>query len=313
LPPLFSSILTLLCTLAGLLPSPVNDTVADGHVRTPIRKETWSEQIADWLQWVCHWLLDPWPPTFSSAQSQYGPQFWTIPQEYRCSMTIFLMVVALAPVRQRLRIPILFSLSIYCMPRRRRQEELSLFLSGMMLADLEHRRQTQRDCLDHGRLRRIATISATVIRWLMLIFGLYLLSWPPNLGYKSPAYKLLGRIDKHHNHWHNFGACLALYAVVRIESLKRFLSTKGFLYLGRISFAVYCVHYIVNLVFGRMLLDLMWSLSGKDTEMRYQFGFFLGFALTTPLVILASHMFYIAVDTTSIRFSKFIHHRLTCE
>lgn len=313
LPPLFSSILTLLCTLAGLLPSPVDDIVADGHVRTPIRKDTWSEQITDWSQWVCHWLLNPWPPSFSTAPSQYGPQFWTIPHEYRCSMTIFLMVVALAPVRQRLRILILFSLSIYCMLLRRRQEELMLFLFGMMLADLEHRGQTQRNFMNHERLRRIATISAIAMRWLMLTFGLYLLSWPPNLGYKSPAYRLLGHIDKHHNHWHNVGACLTLSAVLRIESLKRCLSTKWVFYLGRISFALYCVHYIVNLVFGRMLLDFTWSLVGKDTETRYQLGFFIGFALTTPLVILASHMFYIAVDITSIRFSKLIHHMLTCE
>ena len=151
------------------------------------------------------------------------------------------------------------------------------------------------------------------MRWLMFVFSLFLLSWPPNLGYKSPAYRLLGYIDRKHNHWHNVGACLNLYTVLRIKSLKRLLSTKAVLYLGRISFALYCVHYIANLVFGRMLLDLAWSLIGKNTEMRYQLGFFIGLAFTTPLVILASHIFCIAVDETSIRFSKFIHHRLTRE
>jgi peptidoglycan/LPS O-acetylase OafA/YrhL len=222
------------------------------------------------------------------------------------------MVVALAPVRQRLRIPILLSLSIYCMLLRRRQEELSLFIFGMLLADLERRPQTLRNPLKHEHFRRIAAMSAIVLRWLIFIFGLYLLSWPPNLGYKSPAYKLLAHLDRKHNHWHNVGACLTLYAVLRIDSLKRFLSTKVVLYLGRISFALYCVHYLVNLVFGRLLLDLTWSLTGKDTVTRYQLGFLFGFALTTPLVILASHVFYIGVDITSIRLSKFIQQKLSC-
>lgn len=196
---------------------------------------------------------------------------------------------------------------------RRRQEELSLFILGMMLADVEHHRQTQRNLLNHKLFKRIATISRTVIRWLLFTFGLYLLSWPPNLGYRSPAYNLLGRIDQHHNHWHNVGAWLTLYSVLRIDVLQRFLSMNWVLYLGRISFALYCVHYIINLVFGQMLLDLAWSSMGKDTKIRYQLGFFIGFALTTPLIILASHLFYVTVDRTSIRLSRFIHNRITSE
>lgn len=98
LPPLVSSILTLLCTLAGLPPIPVDNLVAEGHVRISIHKETCFVQIADWFRWVSQLLLNPWPPTLSTVSLQYGPQFWTIPHEYRCSMTIFLMAVALAPI-----------------------------------------------------------------------------------------------------------------------------------------------------------------------------------------------------------------------
>ncbi|KAF5016672.1 hypothetical protein F66182_11573, partial [Fusarium sp. NRRL 66182] len=54
LPPLCSSIITLVCALAGVLPSPADDTIAKGHIRTPIHKEAWTEQIVDWSLWVCH-------------------------------------------------------------------------------------------------------------------------------------------------------------------------------------------------------------------------------------------------------------------
>lgn len=314
IPPIIMSLVTLTATCFGWLesispsthhPSQVQAEL-EGHARLPIRKANLFLQLWDWLQWVTQSLLNPWPPFPDAPASQYGSQFWTIPHEYRCSMTIFMLLVVQAPLRQNARICLTFGMAVFCMLLRREQEELSLFLAGMALADVEVQR------LDWKQ--QTATFWRTtecLTSWLSLGFALYLLSWPLNQGYRSPAFHLLGTIDRHHNHWHNIGAILLLWAILRIRITQKFLSLGPILYLGKISYALYCVHYLVVLAVGGRLLAFFWALTGTETWIQKEGGFCMALCVTTAAIIMISDVFYRVVDLNAVQLARKVERLLT--
>lgn len=310
IPPVTMSLFTLIATCFGWLENLPSSTRAPSHgqehVRLPIRKANLFLQLSDWLQWMLQSLLNPWPPYPDTPTSQYGAQFWTIPHEYRCSMTIFMLLVVQAPLRRNARILSTFGMSVFCMLLRREQEELSLFLAGMGLAALEIQRLNTKQ-----QSKIIWKTTECVLGWLSLGFGLYLLSWPLNNGYLTPFFHLLGMLDRHHNHWHNVGAVLLLYAVLRIRVAQKFLSLTPILYLGKISYALYCVHYLMVLAVGSRLLALFWALTGTETWIQEQGGFCMAFCLTTVAIIMFSEVFYRVVDLSAIQLARTVERAIS--
>jgi len=134
-----------------------------------------------------------------------------------------------------------------------------------------------------------------------MVFSLYLLSWPLNKGYLTPCFRWLSMLDKQHNHWHNFGAVMLLCTVLRIHLVQRALGSRPAVYLGKVSYALYCTHYLIILVVGRRLLALCWQWTGRGSWVAEQGGFLLGFMLTTLVVMMASEVFQRVVDFGAIR------------
>ncbi|KAF6829896.1 acyltransferase [Colletotrichum musicola] len=303
IPPVVASICTLIASCLGWLdnlpPSTPAPTRAQQHARIPLRQPNVGLQILDWLHWVVQSLMNPWPSNTIPPASQYGSQFWTIPHEFRCSMAVFMLLVVLAPVHRRVRLFTTLGLSAYCMALRREQEELSLFLAGMGLAQMK----TSREEGKPSKRNHWAKLEQ-VFAWFALVMGLYLLSWPPNKGYLSPPFRLLGTIDRQHNHWHNLGATMLLSAVLKIRLAQRFLSLRPILYLGKISYALYCVHYLIALAAGSRLLAFFWAWTGKEGWLQEQGGFLLAFGLTTCAVITASDVFHRTVDSAAISLAR---------
>lgn len=310
IPPVVASICSMIASCLGWLdnlpPTTPAPTRAQQHARIPLRQPNFGLQILDWMRWVVQSLMNPWPSNTIPPASQYGSQFWTIPHEFRCSMTIFMLLVVLAPVRRRVRLFTTLAMSAFCMLLKSEQEELSLFLAGMGLAQMEiwraEGKPQKRNCW--FKLEQ-------VFAWLRLIMGLYLLSWPPNKGFLSPPFRLLGTIDKQHNHWHNLGATMLLSAVLRVRLAQRFLSLRSILYLGKISYALYCVHYLIVLVVGSRLLAFFWAWTGKESWVQEQGGFMLAFGLTTCAVIMVSDVFYRTVDSAAIRLARKVEDLVT--
>ncbi|KZL88128.1 hard surface induced protein [Colletotrichum incanum] len=91
IPPLVMSLFTLTATCVGWLDDLPSTTPPPSrqqqHANIPIHQMSLWLQLFDWLQWVLHSLVNPWASAPDTTASQYGSQFWTIPPEFRCSMT----------------------------------------------------------------------------------------------------------------------------------------------------------------------------------------------------------------------------------
>ena len=75
-------------------------------------------------------------------------------------------------------------------------------------------------------------------------------------------------------------------------------------YLGKISFALYCVHQAMINSFGYRSMLFLWSFTGNDTVYRYELGLGLSWVIQTTVTIWAADVFWRLVDVPSVGISK---------
>jgi len=204
---------------------------------SPNRRDTLFEAISAML----HDILRVW----THGSSEYGPELWTMMPILKGAFWVYVFLVTTARVQQRWRMIIALSMAMFRWASNDPFFGMQFFF-GVFLADLQN--------LDAGSFTKLQSWSVGPVRGAMSIFflvvGLYIASLP----------------DKHHD-WqpwslalHNFlasilpaepdfprfssGIGLDLIAIgLHLSPMARtILSNKFFLWLGRMSFAVYLLH-----------------------------------------------------------------------
>jgi peptidoglycan/LPS O-acetylase OafA/YrhL len=105
------------------------------------------------------------------------------------------------------------------------------------------------------------------------------------------------------------GAILLVWAVSRSVSLKRMFSTPFAKYLGKISFALYCVHQPLISWFGYRNILFWWSVTGNETLFSYELGFAIAFSIQTVITVWAADLFCRMVDEPSVRLARWLEGR----
>lgn len=123
-----------------------------------------------------------------------------------------------------------------------RTDFLSIFL-GYVLCDFMH--------TDSSLKRRCC--QSRPFNWCLMAMGLYFMSYPSaGFGYEGTVWKILPLVLV--NYYHIFGVLCFVMAVLNLEPLQSFFSMRGFLYIGRISYSLYLIHFLVTATFGAWFL-----------------------------------------------------------
>lgn len=123
-----------------------------------------------------------------------------------------------------------------------RTDFLSVFL-GYVLCDLLHTDWAFKERICRNRRAN----------WCLFAAGLYFMCYPSaGFGYEGTIWGILPFV--YVNYYHIFGVLCFVTAVLNLQPLQRFFSMKGFLYLGRISYSLYLVHFPVTATFGAWFL-----------------------------------------------------------
>ncbi len=119
-----------------------------------------------------------------------------------------------------------------------RTDFFAVFL-GYVLCDFMHTEWTWRKKL----------CACAPLNWSLFAAGLYFMCYPSaGFGYEGTIWGILPLVLV--NYYHIFGVLCFVTAVLNLEPLGRFFSMKGFLYLGRISYSLYLIHFPVIATFG---------------------------------------------------------------
>jgi peptidoglycan/LPS O-acetylase OafA/YrhL len=274
-------------------------------LKIPVIHPNISLQFKDFVGQVWQWS-DP----FARGSRQhipYGVQLWTIPTELCCSFVSFLALVGLAKVRPNLRIGITTAVAVYF--QFRKHPEVTLFLAGGVLAELYLIRQ-ERAAIAPSRTTESRAEKIQSV--FMFILGLFIASYPPNGADKATFAAALHRIatllfgpsaDLLYL-FISIASILLVYVVSRSPFLQGMFSTPFAKYLGKTSFALYCVHQALINWFGYRSMLLFWTLTGNDTTVRYEMGLILAFFFQTIATIWAADIFWRFLDLPTVGITK---------
>lgn len=287
------------------------------HDPQPQILPTFGEQARDWVQQTSQ-LFDifthkHWPDT------RYDVHLWTIPQEFRCSMVLFLTIAGLALVRTRVRM-IFLALFVAC-GFQADAWELSAFWSGALIAEANLIHQEKKDSrvngdpfTDEEDSRSQFTIWFTYSGFAL---SLFLLSYPFQEAAFAPGYSTLSKLvppglraGEGYRFWHCIGAMIMIYATSLDSRLQSLFNNSLSRYLGNISFALYLVHGFTLKTIGYVSVYGFWKITGKDTLFQYESGFVLGGLIVIPITIWLADLFWRFVDIPTVKFTRWFEHAL---
>jgi hypothetical protein len=189
LPGIVSTFIVMLCIQAGLYTKgyrSVNPEDMPGFMEPGpplLLTESLGVQMENWFQCTWRWL-QIWVP----ENHIYDVHLWTIPVEFRCSMILFMSLVAFARTPPRIRLGLIFCCTLYCYFTN--FWEGWLFFFGSFLAQLKLLRDDANECFspvlngkcsgDVGK-RETKTSSSDLAKFFLFIAGLYLLSAPDDI------------------------------------------------------------------------------------------------------------------------------------
>lgn len=176
---------------------------------------------------------------------------WTLSCESRGSMVVFMVCtqIRMAPWLRMLGVT---AFSWACLAQG--YYDISLFLAGMLLAELRH-------------LRRKSTITLppAVVQWMpffwhaLLIASLYVGSFPSMQSQDSPWYRFffdwptIGALPR--THYLNMAAVGLIASLENLPGIQRWLNSPVLLYLGNISFGLYLTHWPVVFSVGQISIN----------------------------------------------------------
>ncbi len=241
---------------------------------------------SDWLG--TYWQFAPEPlgvlresffGVFFGRTSLYNSVLWTMTYEFYGSLIVYGFV---ALFRNQPRRPIAYVLLLIALHRT----YYAAFLLGVLLSDWY--------CQEGNFLKSIRN------RWIfagMLLLGLFAGSYPTARTVDGTVYSFLQTIARPRS-FHIIGAFLVMTAVLHLGSLQRVLSKKLFVFLGKVSFSLYIVHF---LIIGSLSSWLMLTLASRFS---YHAAFAMTFAVSLPVIMAVSYVTYRLVDTGGIRLSQ---------
>ena len=254
----------------------------------------------------------------------YNPQSWSIAVEFRCSMVLFLLILATIRSRPTIRILIDATFATQCMLMWR--WDVSLFIVGKLLAELEaikagnEERQEQllheeepakhpyRWMKSSGRRGCALVYKLGLV--ICLLLGCYLAGYsaspPKHSRFHSPLSSLVYHDAEGRRIYYALAANLMLGCITFMPILRGVFNCSIARYLGRISYALYLVHGPLIRVVGSRLLRWSWGITGMDGWWSFNLGFGLTSILFTPIVVWAADVFERAVDAKTVKFAKWI-------
>jgi len=246
-------------------------------------------------------------------ENPYNNVLWTIPLEYRSSLLLFMVQIAVVQFEHRYAMAIIVGLMAYSIIAG--QMDMLLFLGGFAIAMV----QPWFASLEQKLARTTGwSILYNTALWCGFAIGLWLGSYPGVYAQTSPGFRFISTWIPptwtwRTYWWTSFSALLNVFCISQLAVLRSLLSKPLCLYVGRISFSIYVIHwFLMELVGNLSLYFFTWATGNLDrhNKVLYAVGFTFSLSLVYTVVICCAHIFWTVVDVPSSRFSVWLVQRL---
>ena len=247
--------------------------------------------------WVNYWTFTPniadaiiqamWGSFFVGGDIYYDPVLWTMTIEFYGSMLVFAMALLFGPRRNRwtfyLAAAVVFFNSYYL-----------AFIIGMALADIFTNKTS------------LFKTSNKIILSIILFVGLFLGSYPVSTVTSDSLYGFLnnGFFQTPKMIYHITGAGMIMYVLLNSQRLQKAFSSTVPVFLGKISYSLYLVHFLVISCLTCSLFLALYPV------LPYGAAVLTSCILSLLIIVPLSYMFYKYVDTAGVELSRNVYNRL---
>ncbi|KAF4969272.1 hypothetical protein FSARC_3478 [Fusarium sarcochroum] len=282
----------------------------------PSRLNTNYAQLADWAKDMFKFVhVFGWKT--HGGSTNYDQHLWTIPVEFRCSLYLFLTLIATARLRTKYRFITVAGTMLFTY--RNSRWEFLMFLCGMVLAEIDLIRgaHVSPPALPlEEKTQQVRSRWHQRVLWAMLsILGLYLMSQPDEGGDRTPGWIYLTSLipkwwsAEKYRYWQCTGAVVFVLAVSRSANWQRVFNSAFVQYLGKISYALYLMHGPAIHAVGYRFERWAYSLTGTEGH-QFTAGFILSSFFVIPTIFWWADIFWRAVDIPTVKFSKWWESKL---
>jgi peptidoglycan/LPS O-acetylase OafA/YrhL len=190
---------------------------------------------------MVHDIINVW----ARGHSEYGAELWTMMPILKGAFWVYAFLLATAHVQQKWRMAIALGLTLFRWSSNDPFFGMQFFFGAFMadLQNLEPGTFTQAQCLSSRRLRNVMSV-------FFLIVGLFIaslpddhLEWQPwSLGLRNFLAAILPAHPDFPRFSSGFGLDVIVIGLHLSPRARNILSNRFFLWLGRMSFAVYVLH-----------------------------------------------------------------------
>jgi peptidoglycan/LPS O-acetylase OafA/YrhL len=231
-----------------------------------------------------------WNSFFLGGNIYYNPVLWTMTIEFYGSMLVFTMALLFGSLKNRwtfyLAAAVLFLNSYYL-----------AFVIGMALADTFNSKTPVLQIFKTGN---------KIVLFIILVSGLFIGSYPISPLTNDSLYMFLnnGFFETPKVTYHIIGAGMVMYTLLNSQGLQNVFSSPVPVFLGKISYSLYLIHFLVISSFTCALFLVLYPV------LSYGAAVLISCGLSLLLIIPLSYLFYKYIDMAGVELSKVFYNRL---
>lgn len=226
-------------------------------------------------------------PFINPAPPGYNNVLWTMYYEFLGSFLVFLFLGFFGTRKIR---PLIYTLLIIIFWKT----FFLAFILGMLLCDVTV-----------DKKNNLFSNNGLKLFWLLLLpASLFIASYSNEKIFFSFLKLSFLTSGENSDFYHTIGAFLLLASIIRLDWLINFLSQKYILFLGKISFSLYLIHFLVISSFSSFLFYTL------AFHISYNLTSIIVFPLTLAVTICSAYFFTKYVDANGIKFSRFFARRI---
>ena len=227
--------------------------------------------------------------TFIYGAFNYDNVIWTISYEFMGAFLILGFLALFGKMKYRYFFYAAAAIVLF-------QTYYLAFILGMLLSDLKVNKDAWLSKID----------STKIIRIILVILGLVFGAFPSGRSVDGSMYAYLHFMD--HDllpmWYHIAGAFLIMTVLLDSFRLQKIFSWQPFLWLGKVSFSMYLLHFIVLGSFSSFLFTKLFPM------MSYPAAVITTFIVSLPVILLAAYFSTMYVEVGALNLSQAVYEKI---